>query len=96
MAAYQKSHVVVLKEAAAKFSVRHGALTSGNDLYRAKMSEEEAQSYCGNNEACSGFTWQSKGHASVDGYKGAAGDGKQLPKEELPMVYFKSGLTQET
>jgi len=94
MDAYKKSHVVVQKESAATFSVRHGALTTGNDLYRAAMSEAQAQVYCGSNEACSGFTWQSKGvpSPSPPAKKG------ELVKvgPELPMVYFKSGLTPHT
>jgi len=96
MATYQKSHIVVQKEGAARFAVRHGALTAGNDLYRAAMTEQQAQVYCGKNEACSGFTWQSKASA--------ANTVKREPKKgeeakagpELPMVYFKSGLDTTT
>lgn len=35
--------MVVQQELAARFAVRHGALTAGNDLYRAEMTEEQAQ-----------------------------------------------------
>ncbi|KAL3921439.1 MAG: hypothetical protein SGPRY_004906, partial [Prymnesium sp.] len=49
--------------------------------------------YCGKNEECSGFTWQSKGSPSPPKKKGS-----DLVKAgpELPMVYFKSGLTAHT
>ena len=35
MDAYKKSHHVIRKDLAARFTVSHGALTAGNDLYRA-------------------------------------------------------------
>jgi len=82
MDGYKKSHHVLRTEHAARFTVSHGALTLGNDLYRAKMSVNEAATYCGNNEQCAGFTWAShdKDHKEV----GADG--------EKPLVYFKGPL----
>ena len=55
---FTMSHAVAHKAGAAKFSVKHGALSAGSDLYRARMTREAAETYCGTNPACSGFTWQ--------------------------------------
>ena len=59
MKLYKKSHQVARKEASAQYAVMHGALSAGSDLYRARMTAEAAQPYCGSNPSCSGFTWQS-------------------------------------
>ena len=59
MALYKVSHTVARKEASAQYMVKHGALSAGSDLYRARMTTEAAQTYCGSNPSCSGFTWQS-------------------------------------
>lgn len=80
MDAYKKSHHVIRKDLAARFSVSHGALTAGNDLYRAKMHVNEAATYCGSNEQCAGFTW-----ASNDKDKTAEDGDKHL-------IYFKGPL----
>uniref|UniRef100_A0A7S3ES13 Thioredoxin domain-containing protein n=1 Tax=Haptolina ericina TaxID=156174 RepID=A0A7S3ES13_9EUKA len=97
MDTYQKSHIVVQKEGAARFAVRHGALTAGNDLYRASMTEQQAQVYCGKNEACSGFTWQSKASTSPPPpMPPTKKDSLVKAGPELPMVYFKSGLDTTT
>lgn len=58
--------------------VKHGALTQGTDLYKAKMSVAAASTYCGNNGNCLGFTW--------------AAPQTKTPKEEDPMVFFKASL----
>ena len=82
MDAYKKSHHVIRKDLAARFTVSHGALTAGNDLYRAKMSVNEAATYCGSN-AQRGSPWSSH---DKDGSK----DG-----EEKPLVYFKATLARD-
>jgi len=84
MDAYKKSHHVIRKDLAARFTVSHGALTAGNDLYRAKMSVNEAATYCGSNKDCADFTWSS--HDKDSGKEG----------EEKPLVYFKGPLSLET
>ena len=72
---YQSSHpALAAAKRSARFTVHHGALTEGSDLYRAKMDVAEAQAFCGNNPSCVGFTWH--------------GDKKAYEKEK-PMVYFK-------
>lgn len=87
MALYKVSHAVARKESSAQYTVKHGALSAGSDLYRARMSTEAAQTYCGTNAACSGFTWQSRLPPPPAGQKEADA------KKEHPLVYFKSGLT---
>ena len=37
--------------------MRRGALSAGRDLYRAKMPIVAANTFCGNNEECIGFTY---------------------------------------
>ena len=55
---YQSSHpALAAAKRSARFTVHHGALTEGSDLYRAKMDVAEAQAFCGNNPSCVGFTW---------------------------------------
>jgi hypothetical protein len=88
MSLYKVSHHVARKEANGKFSVKHGALSAGSDLYRARMSAEAAQTYCGTNDACSGFTWQ-----STLSDKGGAKGAKSKAVDDPPLVYFKGGLT---
>jgi len=92
---FTMSHAVAHKAGAAKFSVKHGALSAGSDLYRARMTREAAETYCGTNPACSGFTWQSKTPPSPSAPAPNRVKGKAIGSEieELPMVYFKSGLT---
>ena len=90
MDAYKKSHHVIRKDHAARFTVSHGALTAGNDLYRASMSVNEAATYCGNNADCAGFTW-----ASHDKDKGG-GEADKAAAAEKPLIYFKGPLDLET
>jgi len=83
---YKVSHRVAHKEGEARFVIKHCALSSGSDLYRARLDAEAAQTYCGSNLACAGFTWQSKPpHEKKDG-KLVEGP------EEAPLVYFKGHL----
>jgi thiol-disulfide isomerase/thioredoxin len=91
MDTYKKSHHVIRKDHSARFTVSHGALTAGNDLYRAKMHVNEAATYCGNNEQCAGFTWASDPKAK-DKEKQAEGDGDA----DKPLIYFKGPLALET
>ena len=88
MALYRKSHAVARKEANAQYDVRRGALSAGSDLYRARMTSEAAQVYCGTNLQCAGFTWQSTPQASK-------GSSKEVhsSKDETPLVFFKGGIT---
>ena len=83
---YKVSHRVKHKEGQARFVVKHGALSAGSDLYRARMDAEEAQVYCGTNFACAGFTWQSKPPHPVKEGQLVAGP------EEAPLVYFKGNI----
>ena len=87
MALYKVSHAVARREANAQYEVKRGALSAGSDLYRARMSAEAAQVYCGTNLACSGFTWQSSLH--VEGGAKAA----KRQADELPLVFFKGGIS---
>ena len=58
MALYKKSHVVARAEASAQYNIKHGALSAGSDLYRARMTAEKAQTYCGSNLGCAPRTPQ--------------------------------------
>ena len=87
---YKVSHAAKKRINAASFQVKHGALSAGSDLYRARMGADEAQTYCGSNPECSGFTWMSAPSKQADGGKGGAEGAK-----ELPLVFFKSGLSVE-
>ena len=90
MALYKVSHTVARKEASAQFVVKHGALSAGSDLYRARMSTEAAQTYCGSNPTCAGFTWQE----SSGQPKTPPAPGKAKPiASEAPLIYFKGGIT---
>jgi len=89
---YKQSHHIVRKVSAARFEIKHGALSAGSDLYRAKMSAEDAETYCGTNEKCSGFTWQSKASSAPSP---PPKDAKAKEAPEHPLVYFKGGLTVE-
>ena len=81
MDAYKKSHHVIRKDLAARFAVSHGALTAGNDLYRANMHVNEAATYCGSNERCAGFTWSATDK-----------ENKQHGEGDKPLIYFKGPL----
>ena len=83
MALYKVSHAVARRQASAQYEVKTGALSAGSDLYRARMTAEAAQTYCGTNLACAGFTWQSATKAA------AAASAKE--KDELPLIFFKGG-----
>uniref|UniRef100_A0A7S2GNX8 Thioredoxin domain-containing protein n=1 Tax=Haptolina brevifila TaxID=156173 RepID=A0A7S2GNX8_9EUKA len=88
---YNKAHHIVRKTNAARFEIKHGALSAGSDLYRARMTAEDAETYCGTNDQCSGFTWQSKQDGtSPPSAPKTAGKEDNL---ELALVYFKGGLT---
>jgi len=78
MTNYKKSHKIVSKRSSAHFEMRRGALVVGGDLYRAKMSQADAQTYCGNNDGCMGFTWAKDPTSS----------------EEIPMIFFKEGKVE--
>ena len=84
MALYKVSHAVARKEASAQYTVKHGALSAGSDLYRAKMSTEAAQTYCGSNPSCAGFTWQSLLPAAAPSKKRVV---------ETALIYFKGGIS---
>ena len=87
---YKVSHSVARKANEARFVVKHGALSAGSDLYRARMDTEAAQTYCGNNPGCAGFTWQSRSPPpSPPGAKASFGPA------EAPLVYFKGGISVE-
>jgi thioredoxin-like negative regulator of GroEL len=85
MDTYKLSHRVAKKKSSANFVIKHGALAAGSDLYQAKMDKDAAQTYCGQNLDCAGFTWQSKPKSA---------DGKVDPeaKAEKPLIYFKVRL----
>lgn len=87
---YKKSHVVASADAAAKFVVKHGALSAGSDLYRARLDAAAAQTYCGANAKCAGFTWQPAPAAGAPPKPGAVSK-----PEEPPLVYFKGGISVE-
>jgi hypothetical protein len=80
------AHHIQKRESTPRFSTKHGALSAGSDLYRARMSIHAAQTYCGANLGCSGFTWQSTpGVSSEQEVVDAA--------KEDPLIYFKAGLS---
>ena len=83
MALYKVSHAVARRQASAQYEVKTGALSAGSDLYRARMTAEAAQTYCGTNLACAGFTWQSATKLV------ATASAKE--KDELPLIFFKGG-----
>jgi thiol-disulfide isomerase/thioredoxin len=89
MSLYKTSHAVARREANAQYEVKRGALSAGSDLYRARMSAEAAQTYCGTNLVCAGFTWQSAMHQKPPG--GGAAAGKEA--DEMPLVFFKGGIS---
>jgi len=80
MTAYRKSHDVMRKQEAARYDVVRGAITVGDDLYRSQMEVASAQTFCGNNPNCMGFTWAQP-----------AEDKQGEGAKELPMIYFKGG-----
>jgi len=84
MTAYKKSHTVLRKQHIARFDVVRGALTGGTELYRAKMEVASAQTFCGSNPACVGFTWA---EPAVDASK----TNEEKPAHEQPMIFFKGG-----
>jgi len=86
---YKVAHRVAHKEGEARFVIKHGALAAGSDLYRARLDAEAAQTYCGTNLACAGFTWQSNPPHPQKHGQAVAGP------EEAPLVYFKGHLTVE-
>ena len=94
MSLYKVSHAVARKEASAQYVVKHGALSAGSDLYRARMNTEAAQTYCGSNPSCAGFTWQAPGPHNAP--KPPEGKTKSHPlSEEAPLIYFKGGISVE-
>eukprot|EP00962_Isochrysis_galbana_P005490 scaffold1487_cov116-Isochrysis_galbana.AAC.29 len=82
MEAYSWSAGVARKQHAARFEVRRGALSAGRDLYRAKMPLVAANTFCGNNEDCVGFTW------SEEELK--ASEPTAFMPGQNPLIYFKS------
>lgn len=80
MTSYQKSHAVLRKQHSAKFEVRRGALSSGRELYRARMRMVSAHTFCGNNDECVGFTWGDEGPLRTD---------DSFAPGENPLIYFK-------
>jgi len=89
MRLYRVSHHVARKEASAQYVVKHGALSAGSDLYRARMSTDAAQTYCGSNPSCAGFTWQSAIKPTAKAPKPT--ESKRI--DEAPLVYFKGSIT---
>ncbi|EOD31488.1 hypothetical protein EMIHUDRAFT_456311 [Emiliania huxleyi CCMP1516] len=86
---YRTSHAVLRKQHAARFEVRRGALSAGRDLYRAKMPIVAANTFCGNNEECIGFTYAAEEMPAKD-----AKPDPFMPGEN-PLIYFKSGRAGE-
>jgi len=89
MDSYRTSHAVLRKQHAARFEVRRGALSAGRDLYRAKMPIVAANTFCGNNEECIGFTYAAEEMPAKD-----AKPDPFMPGEN-PLIYFKSGRAGE-
>lgn len=82
MESYSWSAGVARKQHAARFEVRRGALSAGRDLYRAKMPLVAANTFCGNNDDCVGFTW------SQEELKGS--EPTPFMPGQNPLIYFKS------
>lgn len=91
---YKKSHTVHKQDGAAKWAVKHGALSAGSDLYRARLDVVAAQTYCGTNPRCAGFTWQSR-LPGAPSTPVKAGEKVSPGVEEAPLVYFKGGISVE-
>lgn len=53
------------------------------------MNTEAAQTYCGSNPSCAGFTWQS---AAPNKAPSAPSGSAAKPLDEAPLIYFKGGL----